>query len=116
MVTAARLTLILAAAAVFAAPASSGVVVRFAKVTSPSTGTAMPALYRNCTNFNKKYPHGVGRVGARDTVRPGNEPVTNFRRSNRIFGIVMNWNKGLDRDKPESLDGERAQKASTSSD
>jgi hypothetical protein len=27
---------------------------------------AIPALYKNCTNLNKKYPHGLGSVGARD--------------------------------------------------
>jgi hypothetical protein len=98
MVNAVRLTLTAAAVAVFVAPAGAGVV-GIDKVNSPSASAAMPALYRSCTNFNRKYPHGVGRVGARDKVRPGNEPVTNFKRSNRIFAIAMSWNKGLDRDK-----------------
>jgi hypothetical protein len=40
----------------------------------------------------------MGRLLARDKVRPGNEPVRNFRRSNRLFRIAMSWNKGLDRD------------------
>jgi hypothetical protein len=31
-------------------------------------------------------------------VKPRNEPVTNFRRSNRIFRIAMGYNKWLDRD------------------
>jgi hypothetical protein len=57
-----------------------------------------PALYKNCTNFNKRYPHGVGKVGARDRTT-GDDPVTNFRRSNRIYRVAMSWNKGLDRDK-----------------
>jgi hypothetical protein len=81
----------------FVAPASSGVAA-LAKVTSPSAGAAMPALYRKCANYNRKYPHGVGRLLARDKVKPGNEPVRNFRRSNRLFRIAMSWNKGLDRD------------------
>jgi hypothetical protein len=59
----------------------------------------MPALYSSCAKFNRRYPHGVGRVDARDKVKPGNEPVTNFRRSNSIFARAMYWNKGLDRDK-----------------
>ena len=58
----------------------------------------MPRLYRSCKNYNAKYPHGVGRVGARDQTHNGSPPVTNFRRSNRLFRIAMSWNKGLDRD------------------
>lgn len=73
-------------------------VVGFAEVASPSAGAVMPRLYKNCTNYNKRYPHGVGRLLARDKVRTGNEPATNFRRSNRLFRIAMSWNKGLDRD------------------
>ena len=54
------------------------------------------APYTNCTTFNKKYPHGVGRVGARD--RSPN-PVTTFKRSNAIYAAAMLHNSGLDRDK-----------------
>jgi Excalibur calcium-binding domain len=80
------------------ASASSGAV-GLAKVSSPNAGAAMPRLYRSCKNFNARYPHGVGRLLARDKVQPGNEPVRNFRRSNRLFRIAMSYNKGLDRDK-----------------
>jgi hypothetical protein len=90
--------LVAVAASLTFGPASSGVV-GLAKVSSPSAGAVMPRLYRSCTNYNKKYPHGVGRLLARDKVRPGNEPVTTFRRSNRLFRIAMSWNRGLDRDK-----------------
>lgn len=58
--------------------------------------------YTHCTTFNKKYPHGVGRVGARDRATNGgvlSDPVTNFRRSNAIYAAAMSHNKGLDRDK-----------------
>jgi hypothetical protein len=101
--TGARLAVALAIATLFAAlgfvaPASSGVS-GLAKVTSPTADAAMPRLYKNCTNYNKRYPHGVGRLLARDKVRSGSEPVRNFRRSNRLFRIAMSWNKGLDRDK-----------------
>jgi Excalibur calcium-binding domain len=57
-----------------------------------------PALYKNCTNFNKRYPHGVGKVGARDHTT-GDDPVTNFKRSNKIYRTAMSWNKRLDGDK-----------------
>lgn len=80
------------------APASSGGI-GIAKATSPSVDTLIPRLYRSCKNYNARYPHGVGRRLARDKVRPGNEPVRNFRRSNRLFRIAMSYNRGLDRDK-----------------
>jgi hypothetical protein len=74
------------------APASSGVV-GFANVTSPSASVAVPGKYRNCKALNRRYPHGVGRVGARD--KTSGVPVTTFRRSPRLYRL----NKGLDRDK-----------------
>ncbi len=51
-------------------------------------------LHDNCTNFNNRYPHGVGQRGARD--RGGN--VTNFKRSNRIYNRAERHNGDLDRD------------------
>jgi hypothetical protein len=60
---------------------------------------AMPRLYKNCTNYNKKYPHGVGRARARDVVSGDTDPVTNFRRSTRLYRLAMSYNRGLDRDK-----------------
>jgi hypothetical protein len=90
---------LIAAASLAFAPASSTSVASVAAATSPSAGAAMPRLYKNCTNFNRRYPHGVGRRLARDKVRPGAEPVRNFRRSNLLFRTAMRWNRGLDRDK-----------------
>ena len=49
--------------------------------------------YRNCTALNHIYPHGVGRVGARDKTT--GTRVTNFKRSNKLY----RENKGSDRDK-----------------
>ena len=54
-------------------------------------------LYKNCTNLNKKYPHGLGKVGARD--RTSGTPATNFKRSTRLYNLAMSYNRGLDRDK-----------------
>jgi hypothetical protein len=51
-------------------------------------------IHDNCTNFNRKYPHGVGRRGA---VDQGGD-VTNFKRSNRIYRRAENHNSDLDRD------------------
>jgi hypothetical protein len=83
-----RITALIAAAALLlASPAGA------------ATGNAdvIPRLYKNCTNLNKKYPHGLGKVGARD--RTSGTPVTNFKRSTRLYRLAMSYNKGLDRDK-----------------
>lgn len=80
--------LIVAVALVLAAPASTAV---------PGTATARPAWTKNCTAMNKRYPHGVGRAGARD--KTSGVPVTTFKRSTRLYRIAMSWNRGLDRDK-----------------
>jgi Excalibur calcium-binding domain len=61
--------------------------------------TRIPPLWRSCTNYNKRYPHGVGRLRARDRTSGGTPPVTTFRRSTRIYNIAMGYNRGLDRDK-----------------
>ena len=67
---------------------ASGATVASAKATTSSSS------FRNCTALNRVYRHGVGRYGARDH-RPSGDPVTNFKRSNRLYRL----NRGLDRDK-----------------
>jgi hypothetical protein len=57
----------------------------------------IPPAWKNCTRVNKTYPHGVGRVGARDHT--SGTPVTTFKRSNNLYQKAMNNNSGLDRDK-----------------
>jgi hypothetical protein len=57
----------------------------------------MPRLWRKCANVNARYPHGVGKVGAHD--KTSGEPVTNFRRSTRLYRLAMSYNRGLDRHK-----------------
>jgi hypothetical protein len=56
-----------------------------------------PRVYKNCTNLNKRYPHGLGRANARD--KTSDDPVTNFKRSTKLYRVAMSHNKGLDRDK-----------------
>lgn len=64
----------------------------------PGVGVAAaPRLYSSCAHLNARYPHGVGKVGARDHSSSGN-PVTSFTRSNAIFARAMSYNRGLDRD------------------
>lgn len=58
----------------------------------------MPPQYKNCTALNQKYSHGVGKANARDHTSSG-APVTNFRRSTKIYLEAMSFNKRLDRDK-----------------
>jgi Excalibur calcium-binding domain len=74
------------------------VVVLIAALLAASAASArIPPLYKNCTNLNKRYPHGIGKVGARDHT--SGTPVTNFKRSTRIYRLAMSHNRGLDRDK-----------------
>jgi hypothetical protein len=51
-------------------------------------------IHDNCTNFNNKYPHGVGKKGATDK----GGTVTNFRRSTKIYRIANRHNSTLDGD------------------
>jgi hypothetical protein len=58
----------------------------------------VPILYSNCSHFNAKYAHGVGRAGARDRTKRS-DPVTTFVRSTRIYNIAIRYKRGLDREK-----------------
>jgi len=69
----------------------------FGLASVPAATGLIPPRWKNCKRVNARYPHGVGRVGARDKTT--GVPVTNFRRSNRLYRIAMRYNKGLDRDK-----------------
>jgi hypothetical protein len=82
-----------------ACPTGPTVVAQRSAVTAqrPTHHFAIPKLWKNCTNVNKRYPHGVGKVGARD--KTSGTPVTNFKRSGRLYRLAMSYNKGLDRDK-----------------
>ncbi len=63
---------------------------------SPSNGHAVTAKkYKNCTQLNAKYQHGVGKKGAKDSVRGSSKKVTNFRVDNALYAA----NKASDRDK-----------------
>jgi hypothetical protein len=56
----------------------------------------VPSPWRNCATVNRRYPHGVGKVGARD--RTSDVPVTTFKRSNTLYKLATSFNGGLDRD------------------
>lgn len=63
-------------------------------VGSASLSITAVVKYKNCARLNAVYRHGVGRPGARDKVRAGTQPVTNFTRNLALY----NANKGRDRD------------------
>lgn len=67
-----------------------------ALLTSPAEAAA-PAPYKNCTQLNKTYPHGVGKPKAVD--RTSGKRVTNFKRSAKLYSKAMSHNRRLDRDK-----------------
>jgi hypothetical protein len=81
-----RLSALLVAALAFSLTA--GVYIADAKV---------PAQYKNCTAVNKRYPHGIGKLKARDHT--SGTPVTTFKRSTKLYNTAINANGGLDRDK-----------------
>jgi Excalibur calcium-binding domain len=85
--------LVAAVAVVLATPASSATDRRAA----PTVGATIPLLYKNCTNLNKRYPHGLGRRLAVD--KTSGVPVRNFYRSTRLYLRAMSYNRGLDRDR-----------------
>jgi len=77
---------------------SAGLMLGGTSATLPAEAHDSPKhnrLFDNCTNFNKKYPHGVGRRGATDQ---GGD-VTNFKRSTKIYKRAMRHNRDLDRDR-----------------
>src|SRR6266511_4066294 len=55
-----------------------------------AANAVIPAQWKNCTQVNKKYPHGLGKVGARD--KTSGVPVTTFKRSTRLYRIAMSYN------------------------
>ena len=72
-------------------------VVAVAAVLASSAAAVVAPAWKNCTRVNKSYPHGVGRIGARDHT--AGTPVTTFKRRNALYNEAMDNNKGLDRDK-----------------
>ncbi len=53
-------------------------------------------IHDNCTNLNKKWPHGVGRRNAVD--KTSGVRVTNFYRNNDAYWAAERHNGTLDRD------------------
>ena len=53
-------------------------------------------IHDNCTNLNKKWPHGVGRKNAHDHT--SGTPVKNFYRSTKQYNLAESHNGTLDAD------------------
>ena len=53
-------------------------------------------IHDNCTNLNKKWPHGVGTRKAHDQT--SGTPVTSFKRSTEAYWAAENHNGTLDAD------------------
>ena len=77
-------------AAVVLATAGAGMVVA-GPADAHTTG-----IHDNCTNLNKKWPHGVGRRNAVD--KTSGVRVTNFYRNNDAYWAAEHHNGTLDRD------------------
>jgi len=54
--------------------------------------------YKNCTALHKHFKHGVGKSGANDKVRGKTKPVTNFKKSTKIYKAAIKYNRRLDAD------------------
>jgi hypothetical protein len=67
-----------------------------AAVTVPAAVAHDTGIHDNCTNLNKKWPHGVGRKGAHDKTTGA--PVRNFYRSTKQYNLAVSHNGTLDRD------------------
>ncbi|SDU79822.1 Excalibur calcium-binding domain-containing protein [Microlunatus sagamiharensis] len=80
-----------------AALVASAAVLALPLATTTVSAEAASGIYKNCTALNKKYPHGVGKSGAKD--KTSSKPVTNYKKSTKIYKTAMSKNKGLDRDK-----------------
>ena len=71
----------------------------FVSAGQPAATGAVSSLWNNCTSVHTKYPHGVGRLNARDHTRSGTPGVTTFKRSTRLYNTAMRYNSDLDRDR-----------------
>lgn len=66
-------------------------------VPAAAAEAALPFKFKNCTELQKKYPHGVGTKSAKD--KTSGKPVTTFRKDTALYNKIVKHNKRLDRDK-----------------
>ena len=63
----------------------AGTAVVLSATAVPATAAPAPKSYKNCTELNKVYPHGVGLRGARDKTT--GKPVTTFRVDKTLYNL-----------------------------
>ena len=63
----------------------AGAAVVLSATAVPASAAPAPKSYKNCTELNKVYPHGVGLRGARD--RTTGKPVTTFRIDKTLYNL-----------------------------
>lgn len=71
-------------------------------IATTAAEAAVPKPFKNCTELNKTYKHGVGKKSAKDRIGGkyvAGKSVTTFKKSDSIYAKAMKANKGLDRDK-----------------
>jgi hypothetical protein len=68
-------------------------------VTATIPADAASYHYKNCAQLHKKFKHGVGKKHATDHHTKTSKPVTNFKRSTKIYTIAVKYHPDLDRDK-----------------
>ena len=66
-------------------------------LTCAATAASAAPSYKNCTELQKTYPHGIGRADARD--KTSGKPVTTFKKDTAGYNRAMKANRGLDRDR-----------------
>lgn len=82
-----------------AAPVAEAAPTTQAAAATVAKASAKPRVFKNCTELNKVYKHGVGLKGAKDKSKgkllPKGKGVTNFKVDNALY----NANKKSDGDK-----------------
>ena len=67
-----------------------------ALVLTPTPAFAGPN-YKNCTELQKTYPHGIGKANAKD--KTSGKPVTTFKKDTAGYNKAIKAKADLDRDK-----------------
>ncbi len=67
-----------------------------AVVAAAPAASAAPS-YKNCTELNKSYPHGIGRADAKD--KTSGKPVTTFKKDTAGYNKAVKAKSDLDRDR-----------------
>jgi hypothetical protein len=98
LIPAARVTTLCLVATVLLVSAAARTATAVASTEAGAVVVAVsPALFKNCDAVHRRYPHGIGKLLARDHT--SGEPVTTFKRSTTLYNLAMSYNRGLDRDK-----------------